>query len=363
MIRRVIAIMAALSCPGMAAEPLRTWFDGGDLSALGEIEKAGGQFKNRSGETTNAIQSMASFGANCVRLRLFVDPNGKRFVVNDLNTTLALAKRAKAAGQEILLDFHYSDTWADPGAQVIPASWTDHSLEALAARVEAHTYDTLRTFDKAGLLPGLVQIGNEIDNGLLWPTGRIFKGEGKAADWDSLATLLKSAARGVRRATPDGKRIRIIVHTAAGGDAAKCIAYHQALRERTLDYDILGLSYYPWWHGGLEGLKSNTRQLVERFEKEILVVEVAFPWNKGTAHQKFHGMDLDWPATPEGQSEYLRDVIDVVHKLPGNKGIGVIWWHPDSIPMPNLHIWMAGSCALWKSDGVALPAMEAFRQH
>lgn len=362
-IRCVILLIAATAFTGLAgAEPSRTWFDGGDLSALGEIEKAGGRFKNRSGESTDAIQSLASFGANCVRLRLFVNPNGKHFVVNDLQTTLALAKRAKAAGQEILLDFHYSDTWADPGAQVIPASWTDHSLESLSAKVASHTYDTLRTFDEAGLFPAMVQIGNEIDNGMLWPTGRLFKKDGGDPDWDSLATLLKSASEAVRRATPEGKRIRIVVHTAEGGNASKCKAYHQAMKDRGLDYDVIGLSFYPWWHGGIDGMKHNLTQLASTTGKEILIAEAAYPWNEGNEHQKFHGMKLDWPQSPEGQQAYLRDVIRAVRELPENKGIGVMWWHPDSIAVKDRNVWMAGSCAMWKPDGTCLPALECFRE-
>jgi arabinogalactan endo-1,4-beta-galactosidase len=353
--RVFLAVFGAVLAPLHAAP----WFDGGDLSALGRIEQLGGRFTDREGRQTDAINALASFGANIVRLRLFVEPDGKGFTNNDLPYTLALAKRAKAAGQTILLDFHYSDTWADPGKQGIPKSWPQHDLDALAATIESYTHGTLRAFDQAGVPPELVQIGNEIDNGLLWPAGKVWKGEGRA-DWDSLAVLLKAASRGVRRATPVGKSIRIVLHTATGGNAGKTATFHRELQQRGLDYDVAGLSYYPWWHGTLDGLAANCRQLATTFGKEVLVVEAGFGWREGSGKPDGKIADFQWPITPAGQSDFLRDVIRVVRETPGGKGIGVIWWHPDSIPVAGANVWRGGRCALWQPDGTPLPALSRF---
>lgn len=342
--------------------PLRAgnWFDGGDLSALPTIERLGGTFRGRDGGKTDAIRALAAAGANCVRLRLFVQPNGKGFTNNDLPYTIALAKRAKAAGQSILLDFHYSDTWADPGKQGIPKSWPKNDFPALVAKVESYTDETLRTFAKEGVFPELVQIGNEINNGLLWPQGRILKGK---SDWDHAFALFNAASRGVRRGTPAGRKVRIVLHTATGGQVETTATFHREMQQRGLDYDVAGLSFYPWWNGSFEGLKENARQLATTFGKEVLVAETAFPWNEGSKRQEFFGGHYPWPKTPAGQAAFLRDVSEVIHSLPDHRGIGVIWWHPDSIPVRNTKVWLVGSCALWRPDGSPLPAIDAFGLH
>ena len=342
-----------------AASPLRaeTWFDGGDLSAIGTIEQRGGTFRSRDGSKMDAIQALAEAGANCVRLRLFVDPNGKDFTNNDLAYTLALAKRAKAAHQSILLDFHYSDTWADPGKQGTPKSWPQNDLPALVAKVESYTYETLRRFEKEGVFPELVQIGNEIDNGLLWPLGRLWQ---EKSNWDHTFALFNAASHGVRRATPDGKKVRIVLHTATGGKVEKTAAFHREMQQRGLDYDVAGLSFYPWWNGSFDGLKENAHQLATTFNKEVLIAEAGYPSSEGTPRQEYFGKSFQWPKTPAGQAAFLRDVCKVIHALPNQRGIGVLWWHPDSIPVAGNHVWMNGTCALWRADGSPLPALEAF---
>ena len=350
----IAALLLAASILPLRAE---AWFDGGDLSAIGTIEQRGGTFLGRNGAKMDAIQALAEAGANCVRLRLFVEPNGKDFTNNDLAYTLALAKRAKAAHQSVLLDFHYSDTWADPGKQGIPKSWPQTDFPALVAKVESYTYETLRTFEKAGVFPELVQIGNEIDNGLLWPQGRLWQ---EKPNWDHTFALFNAASHGVRRATPDGKKVRIVLHTATGGKVEKTATFHREMQQRGLDYDVAGLSFYPWWNGSFDGLKENAHQLATTFGKEVLVAETGYPSSEGTPQQEYFGKSFPWPKTPSGQADFLRDVCQVIHALPNQRGIGVLWWHPDSIAVSGSKVWMAGTCALWLSDGSALPAIDVF---
>jgi len=351
------AIALATAAPPLHAD----WFDGGDLSALAHLEKHGTVFRDASGKPADCIKVMAAQGANCVRLRLFVDPTDKGFVVNSLDYTLALAKRAKAANCAVMLDFHYSDTWADPGHQIIPRSWPQDSLPALEKKIEAYTFETLRRFDKEGVFPELVQIGNEIENGILWPVGKVWLGKGKPPNHEPLLRLLKAASRGVRRATPQKSRTRIIVHSATGGLVDRTANFHQHLKG--LDFDVVGLSYYPWWHGTLEGLRDNCRNVQEKFGKEVLVVEAGFPWRVGGKHTKWAGKTYPWPYTPDGQKQFLSDVIDAVASTPDSKGIGVIWWHPDAIETKGLKVWHSGSAALFTPDGKPLPAQSSFRRH
>lgn len=354
--KRLLPLLATVLVPLHAAP----WFDGGDLSALDRIEELGATFRDEQGKATDALAALAAAGANCVRLRLFVEPNGRGFTHNDLPRTLALAKRAKAAGQAILLDFHYSDTWADPGHQRIPRSWPNDSLPALAAKVESYTHATLVRFAGEGVFPELIQIGNEIENGLLWPLGKVWKDGADAPDWDGTATLFQAAARGVRRATPPDRRVRIVLHTATGGIVAKTATFHREMQQRGVDYDVAGLSFYPWWHGGLDGLRDNAAQLATTFGKEVMVVEAGFPWKDGVPGDKFHRQDYPWPKTPAGQAAFLRDVIEVIRAVPGRRGIGVLWWHPDSIPVEGAKVWMSGRCALWRPDGTPLPSLHEF---
>lgn len=212
------------------------------------------------------------------------------------------------------------------------------------------------------MFPELVQIGNEIENGPLWPLGRIWV-RGEPEKWDDAATLFKAAARGVRRATPAGRKVRIVLHTATGGIVEKTANFHREMQRRGVDYDVAGLSFYPWWHGELDGLRRNANQLAATFDKEVLVVEAGFPWNDGAPGQNFHGKDYRWPKTPEGQADFLREVGEVVRQVPGRRGIGVIWWHPDAIPVQGEKVWMGGSCALWKPDGTPLPALREFGRY
>ena len=344
-----------------AVLPLRAadWFVGGDLSATGRMEQLGATYRDRGGKPSDPIRAMASFGCNCVRLRLFVSPDGKGFTNNDLPYTLALAKRAKAANQSILLDFHYSDTWADPSNQAIPAAWPQADAAALAEKVESYTREALRAFAKENVFPELVQIGNEIENGMLWPVGMIWRTSDQPADWKTFSDLLKAAARGVRGGTPAGKHVRIILHTATGGIVGKTSYFHGRMRERGVDYDIAGLSYYPWWHGTLDQLRENTLSLARNSGKQVMVVEAGFRWWPDPNKKE---PASGWPATPDGQAAFLRDVIRVVREIPDGKGIGVLWWHPDSIPAKGEHVWLGGSCALWKPDGTPLPALNEFRK-
>jgi arabinogalactan endo-1,4-beta-galactosidase len=338
------------------------WFDGGDISSLPMLESHGLVFRSADGKPNDVIQILRNAGANCFRLRLFVEPNGEKGVINDLSYTLRLAQRVKKSGASFMLDFHYSDTWAGPQYQSIPKAWRNLTGPALVQRVEDYTAATLRVFESAGVLPELVQVGNEINHGMLWPYGKL-NGADEAA-WNRFAELLKAGVRGVRKATPPGKRIRIIIHSASGGSVGQTQAFAQKLLEHGVEYDVLGLSYYPWWSGSLDNLRQNVRRITEGFRKEVIVVETGYPWRRPNKDSRLSsGIQGLWPPTPEGQERFLRDVEAVVASAPQGRGLGVFWWYPESIPIIGTRGYFQGDTAMFDSQGRALPALRVFAEH
>lgn len=328
-----------------------TLFKGGDISMLPRFEELGAVYRNGE-EPADAIGIMMRKGCNCFRLRLFVNPSMKNAVIQDLGYTVRLAQRIKKAGAFLLLDIHYSDTWADPGHQSKPAAWQDLSFEELEAKVESYTADVIATMKKAGCLPDIVQVGNEITPGFLWPEGRLQDAKG---GWENFTKLLKAGIRGVRKPLGEEDNVGIMIHIDKGGNASQTGWFFGNLEKHKVEYDMIGLSYYPWWHGGIDDLRSNLKATAERFGKEIVVVETAYPWRQGEQTE-----NMDWPQTPLGQRQFLDDVIGAVQSTPGGLGKGVLWWYPESIPTKSLKVWMGGRMALFDQEGRALPALDAY---
>lgn len=348
-----------LGCPASAAataapaEP-PPMLIGADVSALATLEQHGAVYRD-AGRPGDALQILAAKGFNCYRLRLFVAPDGHGIVTNDLDYTLALARRVKAAGAALLLDFHYSDTWADPAKQFKPAAWASLEFAELEATVRRYTRDVLERFAAAGVLPEYVQLGNEITNGLLWPDGRVEYAErGNAAAWERLGRLLRAAHAGLADASPHGGRPVSVLHLESPHQRERVQWFCREAIAAEVPFDMIGMSYYPEWHGGIETLRGTLHALAEEFRKPVLVAEAAYPWTDDE-----HWRDrphLDWPLTPAGQRQYLRDVLEVVRGLPEGLGRGVMYWHPESVLTPGLNVWLGGSCALFDRAGDVLPA-------
>lgn len=348
---RVVAGVVLLFAGGAARAEI-SFLAGADISALPVFEKHGAVYRQADGQAADALQIMRSGGMNCFRLRLFVAPNGEGIVTNDLAYTLALAKRVKASGASLLLDFHYSDTWADPAKQFKPAAWEKLSFDELVATVGTYTRDVLEQFERAGLTPDYVQIGNEITNGILWPDGRVeFAGEPDPAAWQRLARLLKAGIDAV----PSGPRQpQVFLHIESTGNVARSLWFFQHAQEAGLRFDLIGLSYYPEWHGSIGDLRATLNALAAQFRKPVAVVETAYPW-KADVHWR-DKRNLHWPLTPEGQRQFMQDVTTAVRAVPDNLGRGVIYWHPESVPVTGLRVWIGGSCALFDHSGNLLPA-------
>lgn len=344
---------ALLAAGAFAAEP---FYLGADLSSLPIYEQRGAKF-SRAGRVADALTLLRTEGLNGVRLRLFVHPKAEGIVDNSLDYTVALARRVKASGAAFMLDLHYSDTWADPQKQFKPAAWEKFSFDALVAQVGAYTREVLARFEREGLRPDFIQIGNEITNGFLWPDGQVKFGASPSEDaaaWSRLARLLRAGIDAVPRGPGQPK---IVLHIESGGNLEKSLWWFRHVRDAGLDYDLIGISYYPDWHGGLENYRRTLAALAEEFQKPIQVVEAGYPWH--TAKKWTEKANMDWPLTPVGQAQFLRDVVQAVRDVPHGLGRGVWYWHPESVLLPGHYAWEGGTCALFDPHGEMLPGASA----
>jgi len=339
--KRMICIASVAAFLLLQGTPLHAfqYAVGADVSFLKQAEDQGKVFKD-GGQAKSGLQILKDHGYNWVRLRLFHTPTG---LPNSLEYTIALAKSAKKLGFHILLDYHYSDTWADPGKQYIPKAWEGLSHPQLVKAVYAYTRDTTIAFHDAGVLPDMVQIGNEVINGMLWPDGRL------PDNWDNFADLVKAGIAGVEAGKGDAMRPEIMIHIDRGGDEPRTRYFFDKLNTYHVNYDVIGQSYYPWWHGSLNALRENMVFMAQEYKKDIIVVEAAYNWKP--AEYKDH--PGPFPESPEGQRQFLEELNRVVQETPDGRGRGVFWWEP-AVAGP------LGSRGFFDDAGSALPVITTF---
>ncbi len=319
------------------------WINGMDVSTLLMLERAGAVYRDEQGRPRELFALMSENGVNWVRLRLWVSPydvENRSYGAGgcDIACAVALSKRARAAGMKTLLCLHYSDFWADPGKQHTPKAWRGLNIGSLSATVEAYTASVLRLMQTAGVLPDMVQVGNEITAGLLWPLG-------KAPDFAAIARLTQAGARAVKQFD-----LPVLLHLDRGGDREGCVSwlerYFLAARGAR-SIDAIGLSYYPYWHGDLNALSDTLHALGERFSLPVLVVETAYAHSSedyaareglpSNGRERLPlGMTMDravsYPFTPSGQADYLRALLQTLHAAPSARGF--FWWEPAWLPLP-----------------------------
>jgi len=312
---------------------------GADLSFLKQAEEQDTVFKD-NGQAKPGLQIFKDHGYNWIRLRLFHTPTR---LPNNLEYTIALAKEARKLGFKFLLNYHYSDTWADPGKQTIPKAWEGKSHAELVQAVFEYTRDTIMAFREAGVLPDMVQVGNEISNGMLWPDGKL------PDKWDNFAELVKAGIKGVDAGRGNDKRPKIMIHIDKGGNKNSTKAFFDKLHSYGMDYDIIGQSYYPWWHGTLLDLRENLIFMANEYQKDIILVEVAYCWRP----TEYKSKSAPFPETPEGQREFLDEVNRITLSTPNSRGVGVFWWEP--AVRGGLR-----SRGFFDADGNALPVITVF---
>lgn len=361
-----------------------------------EQENNGARFRDH-GQQADLLTILDTNGFNTIRLRLWVNPfdldTDEPFLggTNDIGATIALGLRAKAAGMKIILDFHYSDFWADPKKQSKPRAWAQLAGQDLEEAVYSHTHAALTALADHGIRPDYVQVGNEITNGMLWPDGRTTQfiweeqrfaehsASDHAAGFDNLARLLRRGCDATREVCPEAK---IILHLDNGGSNLLYRVWFDEISARKIDFDVIGLSYYPFWHGTLEQLEANLQDLASRYKKDLLVVETGYPYRM-TGRDGEHVVFGDtspmlegFPVSPEGQQAFLMELAAVVRRTPEGRGIGIVYWEPQWYPVDGVS-WASGAgmaygddvCAegnIWANlvlfdfDGNALPGLAAF---
>lgn len=390
-----VCLSCGLAASAFAADAVKTrpfnampadFIKGADISTLLEAEQHGAKFYNQNGQQQDAIAILKANGVNYVRLRLWVDPqdaSGKTYGggSNNLENTIALAKRVKAQGLKLLLDFHYSDFWTDPGKQFKPKDWEKMDYPQLKTVIHDYTRDTIARFKQEGVLPDMVQIGNEINGGMLWPEGKSW-GQG-GGEFDRLAGLLNAAISGLKENLTGGEQVKIMLHLAEGTKNDTFRWWFDEIAKRDVPYDIIGLSMYTYWNGPISALKANMDDISKRYNKDVIVVEAAYGYtldncdNAENSFQAKEEKDGGYPGTVQGQYDYIHDLMQSVIDVPDHRGKGIFYWEPTWIAVPGttwatkagmkyIHDeWKEGNArenqALFDCQGKVLPSITVFK--
>lgn len=392
--------VAALAAPAaVTVQPVKDlradFIMGADVSMLDQLERNGGKFSDQNGERKDALQILRENGVNWIRLRLWHTPVNDSDVIangrtlsrrgepkgggnNDLETTIRLAKRAKAQGLKYLLDIHYSDFWADPEKQDKPAAWRKLKGAELEQEVHRYTAQVLAALRNADAFPDMVQVGNELNGGMLWPDGKTWQASAseKIGGDAGFVALISQGIRAVREADPKrgtSERVKVAVHLANGGDNKLYRRVFDLFTQQGVDYDVIGLSFYPYYHGTIDDLRSNIDEISSRYGKEVAVLETAYAYTTadGDSWPNLFNAEMQksggYKATLQGQTSLVRDVIDAVAQVPGGRGLGVFYWEPDWIPAPRSG-WRTGegngwdNQAMFDTKGQALASLAVFKR-
>jgi len=336
---------------------------GADVSWLPRDEDAGAVYLSH-GEPHDLIDLMVENNLTLVRLRLWHTPSEPS---HGLPATLDLAERAANSGCEIMLDIHYSDTWADPAHQTKPSAWDGIPFEALVDSVYAYTNAVVRSFRDRGVPLAYVQVGNEISPGMLWDEGRVGGAWDTPQQWAQLCELLSAGAAAARDSLPPGERPEVVIHVDNGANNGLGRWFYDNLAAGGVDYDVIGVSFYPWWHGTMAELDSNLRDLSSRYGKPVMVVEAAYPWTLGWCDNTHNPIGMPehlhdgYEATPEGQATYLADLLALVEAVPG--GRGVVYWEPAHVCIDGGPGSSWENLAFFDFGSAALPSLAFAKMH
>jgi len=326
-------------------DPVENGFaKGADVGWITEMEAAGRKFYNTQGEEMECLTLLKSLGINSIRLRVWVDAvvpstiaTQRGFWCNK-EDVIAKAKRANALDMRLMINFHYSDWWADPGKQNIPTLWKDFSFEELKNAVSEHTIDILSALKNESLTPEWVQIGNETDNGLLWDTGKA------SVNMKNYAELMRAGYDASKSIFPDTK---VIIHVSNGYDNGLFRWNFDGLKNNGAKWDVIGMSLYPYWarqkgydtwQKANDACIANIKDMIKRYDTEVMICEVGMHYNQAEECKKF-----------------LTDLINQSKLIPDNKVLGVFYWEPQS------YNWKGYDLGAFDRTGKPTVAMDAFK--
>jgi arabinogalactan endo-1,4-beta-galactosidase len=333
----LVLIVFSAGCSVLKSGPTKNAFvKGADIGWLQQMEATGYKFYNDNGNEEDCFKILKDHGINTIRLRTWVNPsNDKASGHNSKAETVAMAVRAKKWGMRVMINFHYSDSWADPGKQKKPAAWEGHDFSQLLKDVYDYTYDVMSDLKKAGITPEWVQVGNETPGGMIYP-------EGSVKNWPQLAKLINKGYDAIKAVSPQSQ---VILHLDQGNNSQRFRTWFDNAKAHEAKYDIIGLSYYPYWLPGkpdytasIDDLGKNMNDMVARYGKEVMVVEVG-------------GEDTK----PQNTYDMLVAVMQKVKAVPDRKGLGVIYWEPQGA-----RSWSKYPLSAWGEDGRPTKALDAF---
>ncbi|MCB9357648.1 MAG: glycosyl hydrolase 53 family protein [Calditrichaeota bacterium] len=355
---RLTLLAIALSFCSAIAQSVH-W--GADLSFLPKLENHGAVY-SRDGTERNALEIFRSAGVDVLRIRLWHTPAEPW---SGLDSVLAFAERGHDLGFKILLDLHYSDTWADPAHQSLPAAWEMLSFAELEDSVYAYTNHVMLRFRDLEIPLYEVQIGNEIGVGMLWDWGRVGGAFDTPQQWSQLTDLLKAGVAGVRDSFPESAWPKVVIHHQEGGNSGACQWFFDHLIDYDVPFDVIGLSYYPWWHGTLDDLSANLANLATRYNKTVQVVETAYPWMTGWCDNENNIVWEDTPLLPQypasetGQAFFLGGLRDRMETLPDSNDALICYWEPAWVPTATFGSpWE--NLALFECSGASQDAFNVF---
>jgi arabinogalactan endo-1,4-beta-galactosidase len=333
---------------------------GVDISFVEFFETRGAIYRDEQGQPKDLFKLMKYNSIDIIRLRLFTsnEEQAQRDPYNygnTLNLTLRLARRIKANGLQFMLDYHYSDTWADPGKQRKPSAWAHLTFEQLTNTLYNYTRDSLRAFVEQDTIPQYIQIGNEVTNRMLWPDGY----PGPNNNWTNFITLLNAASQGMRVVLKD--QTKIVIHTTYSTDwpGGKHFYDHMI---GNVDFDIIGLSYYPFWHGNLIQLSSGLEQYSLNYDKQIFIVETDYRWKEDPYVNDSMKNKTGFDETPEGQMMFAEYIAKLLNNLPGKKReTGLFWWATEYLATKNYtNLGGFDLKSFFNTSGIALPIVRNF---
>jgi arabinogalactan endo-1,4-beta-galactosidase len=361
-------ILAGLLLGTTFAAPAATFVAGADFSHLAFFESRGVVYKD-GGQVQDGIQILKNHGINCVRLRLFTSSAAQASAdpynyINNMTYTVPLAVRVKNAGLLFCLDFHYSDTWADPTHQATPAAWLGLNFAQMVQQMRTYNSNTIAAFAAAGAMPDYVQIGNEISQGMLFTNGAgttLGKVAGSTnTSWSQLGQLMSAAIQGIRDVTnaTGVKMPQIIVHIDRGGDWPTTLWFFDNLSNQGVPFDIIGESYYPFFHGSPTNLSICLSNAAIRYGKPIIVAEDAFPYTN-TCPSSWKSQLFGFPPTTDGQVSFIAALAKIVKSVPNQLGAGVFYWGTEYQAVSGVNEAGFNTASFFSPGGNVLPVANA----